>query len=44
MTAVFYAQLYGRFIEIQRTSGERNFRERIKALIFFKAVLAIGIM
>ena len=41
MTRVLHAKPYGRFIEIQRASGERNIIERIKAPIFLKAVLAI---
>ena len=44
VTAVFHTWAYGRFIEIQRTSGERNFIERIKAPMFVEAVLAIEIM
>ena len=44
MATVFHIWLYGRFIEIQSTSGERNFIERMKVPIFLEAVLAIEIM
>ena len=44
MTTVFHGWTYGRFIEIQSNSVERNFIERIKVQNFMEAVLAIEIM
>ena len=45
MTIIIHAWPYGRFIEIYKaTSGEKNFIEQIKPLIFFQTVLAIEIM
>ena len=44
MTTGLYIRLYGRFIEMQSNSGERNFIEQIKAPIFLEAVLAMEIM
>ena len=41
MTTVFQARSIGRFIEINLTSEERNFIERIKAVIFMKLGLAM---
>ena len=41
MTTVFHTWAYGGFIEIQSNLRRRNFIERMKALIFFKAALAI---
>ena len=44
MTTVFHPWLYGRFTEIQSNLMEKKFMEKIKASIFFEAVLAIEIM
>ena len=41
MTTVFQARSIGRFIEINLTSEERNFIERIKTVIFMKLGLAM---
>ena len=44
VTTVFHTWVNGRFIEIQSNVRRKNFIERIKALIFLEAVLAIEIM
>ena len=43
MAIVFHARPYGTFIDTA-ASGERNFIQQIKALIFLEAVLVIEMM
>ena len=44
MTTVFHTWPYGKFIEIQSNLRRKKVIERIKASIFFEAVLAIEII
>ena len=41
---IFHANLYGRFIEIKSTPGERTFEEQMKTPIFLEGTLAIVTM